>query len=173
MRRWLVFFLPLSLMAQSASPSSNAEAIAAFRKGDLARARSLFEAAALRNPQDQTAQTYLRAIAIRQKQSPASSLETSLKTILIPRVNYQDVTVRAAVEYLSRQVSALSQGRQSLNVVWVVPGLDSHEPRITLALQDVPASDVLRYILDLAGFKAASDASAVRISRPPPSPAGT
>jgi hypothetical protein len=148
-----------SLVAQQEEIQS--EAVRAFQAGDYATAKSLFESLLAMDPKNPAARTYLRAIALREGEGP--SLQASLRNINIPAVEFRDVTVREAVAFVAQKVHELSGGKRSLNVVWMVPSETTESTRITLSLQNVPASEVLRYIGDASNLRLTYDAHAVKI----------
>jgi hypothetical protein len=148
-----------SLAAQQEEMQS--EAVRAFQAGDYATAKYLFESLLAIDPKNPAARNYLRAIALRE--GSGAGLEAALKNINIPALDFRDVTVREAVAFVSQKVLELSGGKQSLNVVWMVSPAQTDSTRITLKLQNVPASEVLRYIGDAANLRFSYDAYAVKI----------
>jgi hypothetical protein len=161
----LLAFSPL--VAQQEEIQS--EAVRAFQAGDYATAKSLFESLLAMDPKNPAARTFLRAIALREGEGPG--LQASLRKINIPAVDFRDVTVREAVAFVAQKVHELSGGKQSLNVVWMVPSETTDSTRITLSLQNVPASEVLRYIGDASDLRFTYDTHAVKI-RPMTRPSG-
>ena len=107
------------------------------------------------------ARNYLRAIALREGSGPG--LEASLKSINIPSVDFRDVTVRQAVAFVAQKVDELSGGKRPVNLVWMVPSEEVDRTRITLSLQNLPASEVFRYIGDASNLRFSYDAHAVKI----------
>ena len=73
------------------------------------------------------------------------------------------MTVREAVAFVSQKVRELSGGKQSVNVVWMVSPEQTASARVSLSLQNVPASEVLRYIGDASNLRFSYDALAVKI----------
>jgi hypothetical protein len=155
----LVFLAFSSLAAQQ--NEIQAEAVRAFQAEDYATAKSLFESLLSLDPKNFTARNYLRAIAQREQGGPR--LESALRKIVIPTVDFRDVTVREAVAFVSQKVRELSGGKQSVNVVWMVSPEQTADARVTLSLQNVPASEVLRYIGDASNLRFSYDALAVKI----------
>lgn len=143
------------------------EAVRAFQAGDYATAKSLFESLLAIDPKNPAARNYLRAIALRE--GSGSGLEAALRNISIPVVDFREVTVREAVAFVAQKVYELSGGKRSVNVVWMVPSETTDSTRITLNLQNIPASEVLRYIGEASNLSFSYDAHAVKI-RPMPRP---
>ena len=155
----LLFLAFSSLAAQQSE--MQAEAVRAFQAEDYVTAKSLFESLLSIDPRNLAARNYLRAIAQREKGGPG--LEGALRKILIPTVDFRDATVREAVAFVSQKVHELSGGKQSLNVVWMVPPEQTATARVTLSLRNMPASEVLRYIGASSNLQFSYDALAVKI----------
>ena len=155
-----LLFLAFSPLAAQQN-EIQAEAVRAFQAEDYATAKSLFESLLSIDPKNFAARNYLRAIAQREQGGPG--LERALRKILIPTVDFRDVTVREAVAFVSQKVRELSGGKQSVNVVWMVSAEQTAGARVTLSLQNVPASEVLRYIGDSSNLRFIYDARAVKI----------
>jgi hypothetical protein len=153
--------------AEAQQREMQVEAVRAFHAGDYATAKSLFESLLSMDPKNFAARNYLRAIEERERSGPG--LESALSKIVIPTVDFQDVTVREAVAFVSQKVRELSDGKQSVNVVWMVTAEQTAGARVTLSLQNVPASEVLRYIGDASNLQVSYDALAVKI-KPPSKP---
>jgi general secretion pathway protein D len=109
-----------------------------------------------------------------------------LNRIIIPRLDFPDVTVRQAVNFLSQRARDLDTTetdpeRRGVNIVLKLPttpvappaelGLEgeaappqaSPESRITLNLSNVPLYEALRYVATLAGLKVKVEPFAVSI----------
>ena len=72
--------------------------------------------------------------------------------IIIPRLEFKEATVTEAALYVRRKVTELDPQHQGFNIV-VRLGDGAPERKITLALSEVPALEVLKYIADLAGLE--------------------
>jgi hypothetical protein len=155
-----LLFLAFSPLAAQQG-EMQAEAVRAFQAGDYATAKSLFVSLLSIDPKNVAARNYLRAIAQRTK--PGPGLEGALGRILIPKVEFHDATVREAVAFVSQKVRELSEGKQSVNIVWLVSAEQTANARVTLSLQNVPASEVLRYIGDSSNLRFSYDALAVTV----------
>ncbi len=157
MKKFLpLFFVATSLFAQTAELQK--DAMKAYQTGDYKTAKSLFAVVLETDPRNTVAQNYLRMIAQKEK---GGTLENSLRKIIIPKVEFTDASVREAVTYVVQRVSALTEGKQTLNVVWLVPG--DFDARVTLSLQNIPATEALNYIATSANLKLNYDARAVTI----------
>jgi len=158
----LILMLALALSPLAAQPSAASlqkEAIAAFDAGNYTTAQSLFESVLSQDPKNLVAKNYLATIA--KKTKGAVGLEKSLSAVMIPKVDFQDTSAKEALDFVSQRVKALTEGKQAVNVVWMVPP-DSN-PHVTLSLQNVPASEVLKYIASAANLELDYDTYAVKV----------
>lgn len=138
-----------------------ADAMRAFKAGEYDTARTLFEAVLAAEPKNAAAQKHLRIIALREKSGGSAGLESSLKQVMLKNVDFRDASAKEAFSFVAQQIEKQSGGRQKLNVVWMVP--DEPSRQVTLTLQNVPASEVLRYIADSASLKLDYEAYALRV----------
>ncbi len=173
MKRGLIAVL-LALQCSFAQTPQNpmvSEGIEAFKKGDYENARMLFDAALAQNPKDTTAQNYARMVALKMR-SGDSGLQASLKKVIIPKIQFADATPRECVDYVAQRVEKLTEGKQKVSVVWMVP--ETSNALVTLSLQNVPATEALRYIAEMAGLQIDYETYALKV-RPAPTtkPAGT
>ncbi len=155
-----VLFALQCSFAQTPQNPMVSEGIAAFKKGDYENARMLFDAALAQNPKDTTAQNYARIVALKIK-SGNSGLQASLKTVIIPKIQFTDATPRECVDYVVQRIDKLTEGKQKVSVVWMVP--ESFNALVTLSLQNVPATEALRYIAEMAGLQIDYDTYAITI----------
>jgi len=166
-----VLFALQCSFAQTPQNPMVTEGIAAFKKGDYENARMLFDAALAQNPKDATAQTYARMTAMKVKSSD-SGLQGALKKVIIPKVEFTDVTAKESVDYVVQRIKTLTEGKQNVSLVWMVPS--DFPGRITLSLQNVPATEALRYIAEMAGLELDYDNYALKVKPAPTAkPAGT
>jgi thioredoxin-like negative regulator of GroEL len=154
------FLALMSLRAETpTSRTPYAEAMQAFESGDQETARMLLEAVLAQDPHHQAARLYLKRIST--KASAGSALQQQLKQIILPSVDLEDVAPRDAFTFLSQQVETLTEGKRHLNIVWLAPPKAGN--RITLALQNVPISEVLQYLATMANLRIAYDRDAVKV----------
>lgn len=156
----LLLFLAVAPLAAQPGPAElQKEAVAAFQAGNYTAAKSLFESVLSQDPKNAAAKTYLAAIA--RKQTQGAGLEKSLSAVIIPKVDFRDATAREAIEFVSQRVKQISDGKQAVNVVWMVP--ENVQPRVNLSLQNVPASEILKYIASAANLELDYDNYAVKV----------
>lgn len=165
MKRWILAALLLPLCAIAQTPSSAnplfTEGLEAFKKEDYVTARAIFETIIAQNPRDPAAQNYLKLIAAKEKGGGGTGIETGLRKVIIPKVDFNDATVRDAITYVSQQVKTLSGGKQGMNIVWMIPA--DYAGKVTLSLQNVPAAEVMKYIAQAGQLTLEYDAYAVKV----------
>jgi len=111
--------------------------------------------------------TIIEQPVIQSRQS--DSVERKLDEIRIPSLNFQDTTVREAINFLRQRSVALDNTGSEPAGVNIVLKLDptsgaaDGSTRITLQLQDVPLRVALGYIADAANLKIKVDPHAVLI----------
>lgn len=121
----------------------------AYGKGDYAAAKRDFEMVLRIDPRNQTAIGFMKMIAARQtKDDGGASTEKALATIILPKIEFKDATVGSALEFMKKKVAELSNGKQSVSFV-VQPGVDAMAT-CTLSLSNVPFTEALRYLGELA-----------------------
>ncbi len=86
--------------------------------------------------------------------------------VILPRVDFREAKLSEAVEFLS--VKGRAAGLTPFNIVVVKAPMP--EPVMTLSLTDVPLTDAIRYVAELAGLRVRRDASAF-VLEPAPTPA--
>ena len=161
MKKFLLALLVITspLLAQTSGSAVLTDAVRAFHGGDYETASSLFQVVLASDPKNQAAQNYLKMIQAQQK--AGNSLSAGLKKVILPKVDFQDATAREAFTFVAQQIEKVSGGKQSLNVVWMVP--EGQEKKVTLALRDIPAFEAMRYIAAASNLQLEYDKFAVKI----------
>ena len=125
----------------------------AMIRGDLETAKSKFEMVNQLDPRNIPAIAYLRQIAAQEKNKPTSpQQEKALSQLIIPKLEFREATFTAALDFMKRKATELSGGKQSVNFVVQLPPESQNTP-VTLNLQNIPFTEALRYISELAGAK--------------------
>jgi hypothetical protein len=125
----------------------------AMMRGDIESAKRSFQAVNRIDPKNAVAIGYLRQIAVKERQTGGgSTVETQLSKLILPKVELKEATLGAALDFLKRRAGEVSSGSQSVNFV-VQPGLDQDAIRISVTLADIPFTEALRYVAELAGAK--------------------
>lgn len=160
-------FLPILLITCCAAFAADQpnpiyeDAVRAFKAGEYDTARTLFEAVLATEPKNAGAQNHLRMIALREKGIGVAGLESSLRKVMLPKVDLREASAKEAFAFVAQQIEKQTDGKQKLNVVWMVP--QDAGQLVTLNLQNVPATEVLRYIADSASLKLDYETYALRV----------
>lgn len=81
-----------------------------------------------------------------------------LSSIMLPKVQFTDVTVEEAIEQLrmeSRELDTMETEptEKGVNIILKTGVAEANGPRINLDLDNVPLAEALRYVTDFAGLK--------------------
>lgn len=167
-RFFLLFVLAASpLLAQKSGSNLMLDAVRAYNGGDYGAATTMFQSVLASDPKNLAAQNYLRMIQAQQKSG--NSLSASLKKIILPKVEFQEASAREAFDYVVQQVRKQTNGKQNVNLVWMVP--EGAEKKVTLSLQGIPAFEALRYISEASNLEIQYDNFAVKVRPAAPAPA--
>jgi hypothetical protein len=132
-----------------------AEAQRAYIRNDLAAAKEKFELVRKLDPSNKTAISYLRRIMADEKvqdagKAPRNATQDALQKLIMEKVELREASLAEALEFLKQKGNTLGGGKVAINFV-----LQLDEPtqnaKVTIALQRVPFTEVLRYVGDLAG----------------------
>ena len=159
-----VALLPLSAPAQSSVQSIMSEAQTAYIRGDIAEAKRGFELVLRADPRNQVAINYLRMIKVQQaKQPQGNATEARLTTVILPKVEFKDATLGAALDYLKQSVAKASDGKQNVSFVLQLPNNEAESKTVTLSLRDVPLTEALKYLGGLVNVDFVYDKYAVLV----------
>ena len=123
----------------------------AYLRGDLEKAKRNFELVVQIEPRNTTAIGYLRMIKARTpKGGDGAEQQKQLAAVILPQVQFREATLGAALEFLKQQVSKVSGGKTAVNFVVQLPEEAANTTKVTLNLNNVPVTEVLRYIGTLA-----------------------
>lgn len=100
--------------------------------------------------------------------SPGAYLTEKMNKIIFPSVQFRGATVEEAIEYLrvkSRDLDTFTDasGTKGVNIILRNGGVPSN-PSISLELKDVPMSEALRYVTELAQMRYKVEAHAVLVT---------
>ena len=125
----------------------------AMIRGDIETAKARFQTVNQLDPRNVTAIGYLRQIAVQEKNQPTSpAQEKALEKLIIPKIEFREATFTAALDFMKRKATDLSGGKVSVNFVVKLPPESQNTP-VTLNLQNIPFTEALKYVADLAGAK--------------------
>jgi len=131
-----------------------------FNEGKYQQAQPLLEQVAAANPRHPETQAML--IRIRQMGKQGPTLADRLATVVLPTVDFSDVTVPEALEGLKVLAKAQTDGKVVPN--FIVHGADDMTKRFNLNLSNVPLPDAIRYVSELSGTVARYEMNAVVFS---------
>jgi len=121
----------------------------AYQKNDYAAAKRDFEMVLRIDPRNATAIGFLKTIQAHQaKDSGGAAVQKELAQVIIPKIELKEATLGSSLDFLKKKVAELSNGKQSVNFV-VQPGVDPMT-RCTLSLTNVPLTEAVRYLGELA-----------------------
>jgi len=108
-------------------------------------------------PNNGLAYSYLRKIAgeeAAQKASlpPENATESALKKMILEKVDFREATLADVLDFLRQKGNQLGGGKVVINFVQSVDET-ARNAKITLTLQKVPFTEVLRYIGGLANVQ--------------------
>ena len=163
--------LSFHVFAQSA-PDLMTEAQRAYLRGDTQSAKEKFQTILAGDPGNQSAQNYLRMIDAREKaDGSGGQLAKQLEALILTRVELRDATFGSALEYLKQQADKISQGKTKVSFVVSLPPEFVETNRVSLNLSNVPFTEALRYLGELAGVKFAVEKYAVTVKPKTSAPA--
>ena len=150
----LVGFLASIALTVGVSAATTQELLTAaqtaYMKGDVESAKKNFLAVAKADPKNQVAIGFLRKIAVEESKKPqVSTTQKQLEKLIVPKVDFRDATLGSALEFLKQTAAKSSDGKVNVSFVVQLPEEQKLQP-VTLALANVPYSEVLRYLGELA-----------------------
>ena len=151
----LVGFLASIALTVGASAESLQEFLTAgqtaYMKGDLETAKKSFQTAYKLDPKNQVAIGFLKKIAVDEKNKPqVATLQKQLEKLIIPRVEFREATLGSALDFLKQAASKNSDGKVAVSFVVQLPEEQAKTQTVTLALANIPYSEVLRYLGEVA-----------------------
>lgn len=102
-------------------------------------------------------------------QRGTSLINRKLDEIIIPRIDFQDVTIREALDFIKQRAAALDTTEQDpakkgVNIVLNIPeGAPEGSARITLGLTDIPLRAAISYVANAANLKLKVEPFAVSV----------
>jgi len=102
-------------------------------------------------------------------QRGTSLINRKLDEIVIPRIDFQDVTVREALDFIKQRAAALDTtetdpAKKGVNIVLNIPeSAPEANARITLGLTDIPLKAAINYVANAANLKLKVEPYAVSV----------
>lgn len=128
-----------------------------FFEGKMEEARPWLEKVLVANPTHVETQAMLARIQLQAKQVP--NLADRYAKLIVPRIEFEDVSVKDALTGLRKLAEAASDGKVVPN--FVIKDADLGDTLISLNLTDVPLTEAIRYISELSHLKVRYEANAV------------
>ncbi len=152
--RPLVGFLTSIVLAVGAFAESTQELLTvaqtAYMRGDIETAKKNFQAVYKADPKNQVAIGFLRKIAVDESKKPApNTTQKQLEKLMLPKVDFREASLGSVLDFLKQQAPKNSDGKVVVNFVMQLPE-EQKAQTVTLALANVPFSEVLRYLGELA-----------------------
>lgn len=162
--------LPLAV-AQNANPTPVVTAegyyrqgLAAEKAGDPAAARSAYAQALRIHPNHANARFRLGELKIHAPAIAAKGREAKFGAVMVPEFRVDGASLQECLDALGIIVSKESKDEVSPNFVMQDPQNRLADAKISLSLKRVPASAVIKYLLDESKAKARFDEHAIVIS---------
>jgi len=151
------------------------EAQRAYVRGDSTAAKEKFELILRLDPQNRLANQYLKRILGEQlkdlqTRGPANATENTLKTVIMPKVQFNDASLGETLEFLRQKGNEVAQGRAAINFVMQLDEA-AKARKVTLSLNNVPFTEVLRYVGQLGGVEFSYEPFAIIVKPKGSSPA--
>ena len=150
----------------------------AFMRGDLATAKTDLDWVIQMDPHNKTAIGYLRRIALQEgQQNKGAALEKQLDALMIPKLEFREANLSAALDFMKKSADRLSNGKIAVSFVVQAPPEQVNAQQVTLSLSNIPFTEALRYIGGIAGMNFSYEKYAI-VVRPafnapaPAAPAG-
>lgn len=130
-----------------------------FEQGNLSGAERIFQEILRIQPSHTPSRAYLSQIKEKRANVPQVTLEHHLAMVKIKEVRLENFTFGDAVKYLRVKVPEVlaESGKESVNVNFVVfnaNGQADKEIPTDLVLNNIPVSELIRYLCDMGGFTA-------------------
>ena len=153
------------------------EAQTAYMRGDLPKAKAAFEVIYKIDPRNQVAIGYLKRIKVDEATKPkGNDQEKQLSGLIIPQISFKDATLGSALDYLKKSAEKASGGKQAVNFVVQLPAEQVNTQTVTLNLTNIPFTEAVRYLGDIANATIVYDKYAIMVKpkaggAPVPAPA--
>lgn len=100
------------------------------------------------------------------KKSPSGKVAALAESLTVPQIILDETPLPQVLQYLQQKSLELDPDKKGLNLILKVPGDPAPDIiKITLTLRNVPLSEALRYVAELAGLKLRIDEDAAVLFR--------
>ncbi len=129
------------------------EAQRAYLRNDYASAKEKFEMVLKLDPGNKTANSYRRLILAEEQkkagQGNRNATQQALQKLIMEKVEFREATLAEALDFLKQKGNQLAAGKVAINFVLQLDE-QAQARKVTITMQKVPLSEVLRYVGDLA-----------------------
>ncbi len=160
----------LAIIAKSSALDVNellADAQRSYIRGETATAKEKFDLVLKMEPENRTAIIYVRRIAAEEAKEtavkgPPNATKAMLDILTLPKVQLNEASLSDALEFLRKKGNQFGGGKVAINFV-VMLDERAKETKVTLSLENVPFTEVLRYIGELANVQFSYDRFAITV----------
>jgi hypothetical protein len=110
-----------------------------------------------------TAINYLRRIKSEEVNKPKYVDQEKQLAAVIVDVRFREATLTSAVDSLKRSIATKTNGRVAVSIVLQLPQEVANAQNVTLSLDNIPATEALRYLADQVNATVAYEKYAVVI----------
>ena len=125
-----------------------------YQKGDIEGAKSAFEMVYSLDSRNITAINYLTRIRAMKGTAPKGGvpIERQVASVMIPQIQFRDATLGSAVDYLKKAADKQTGGKVAVNFVVKLPPEQITTQTVTLALNQVPFTEAVKYLASVANL---------------------
>lgn len=160
---WCLSLAALFPCQAQADPKQDYQAAkAAETEGDYRTAISIYEGLVAQFPQDPRLRASLARARLAAREGAVKvTLESKLKSVVIPQVEFKDADLDSVFLFLIQKTEELSQGKVKPNFIYNGSAEQGNRAQITLRLTNVPVTEVIRYVGQLTSTSFVYEAHAV------------
>lgn len=101
-----------------------------------------------------------------EKLTNAAKLEDKLGKIIIPHIEFEETDIETVISFLVRQSAELSQDKNQVNIILMIPREEKKRTNITLNLNNIPLLEAIKYVAISAGLQYKVEDYAVVLTKP-------
>jgi len=141
------------------------EAQRAYVRGDAKIAKEKFDLVLKIDPNNRIAISHKRLILAEEakenaQKGPPNATKAMLETVKLPKIDLREAALGDALEFLKKKGNQIAGDKVAINFVMQLDEATKAK-KVTLTLQDVPFTEVLRYIGQLADVEFVYDRFAI------------
>lgn len=171
MKKILTFATVCILTVQSHAETPAQQAVAYYQKGQQAEkagnpaaAQQAYIQALKLDPKNADARYSLGQLKLNAGAIAAKGREDKIGSVVLPLYQLQDASLQEALTALQLGIEKQSKDEVTPNFVIDDPGKKLADQKISLNLKNMPARELIKYVLDQVGAKARYDEHAVVVS---------